>query len=82
MNLNVNLTLSEACMLQPDGGPCFGILQRYFYNSTSMSCQSFSYEGCAGNQNNFLSERECLQSCRTEGLSVCLSPCMSFCLPS
>ncbi|XP_046900737.1 protein AMBP-like isoform X2 [Hypomesus transpacificus] len=69
---------TEACMLQPDGGPCFGLLQRYFYNSTSMSCQSFGYGGCAGNQNNFLSERECLQSCRTEAscrLPMAASPC-------
>ncbi|XP_067106344.1 protein AMBP-like [Osmerus mordax] len=72
------MKLYKACMLQPDGGPCFGILLRYFYNSTSMSCQSFSYGGCAGNQNNFLSERECLQSCRTEAscrLPMAASPC-------
>uniref|UniRef100_A0A3B5ASB2 Protein AMBP-like n=1 Tax=Stegastes partitus TaxID=144197 RepID=A0A3B5ASB2_9TELE len=57
---------TEACRAAPDTGPCFGMLQRYYYNSTSMSCELFKYGGCLGNQNNFESERECLQRCRTE----------------
>ncbi|XP_064833499.1 protein AMBP-like isoform X2 [Oncorhynchus masou masou] len=56
----------ESCSAEPDAGPCFGMVQRYFYNSTSMACQLFSYGGCMGNQNNFVTERECLQSCRNE----------------
>lgn len=32
-----------------------------------MSCELFNYGGCLGNQNNFKTERDCLQSCRTEG---------------
>ncbi|XP_072227540.1 protein AMBP-like [Leuresthes tenuis] len=61
-----------ACKEAPDTGPCFGIHQRYFYNSSSMSCELFQYGGCLGNQNNFESERECLQRCRTE--AVCRLP--------
>ena len=57
----------EACKAAPDTGPCFGLFQHYFYNSSSMSCELFNYGGCVGNQNNFKSERECLQRCRTEG---------------
>uniref|UniRef100_A0A8C7QKR2 Protein AMBP n=1 Tax=Oncorhynchus mykiss TaxID=8022 RepID=A0A8C7QKR2_ONCMY len=56
----------ESCNAEPDAGPCFGMVQRYFYNSTSMACQLFTYGGCMGNQNNFVTERECLQSCRNE----------------
>ncbi|XP_041816307.1 protein AMBP-like [Chelmon rostratus] len=63
---------TEACGAAPDTGPCFGIHQRYFYNSSSMSCELFKYGGCLGNQNNFESERECLQRCRTE--AVCRLP--------
>ncbi|XP_056146540.1 protein AMBP-like [Lampris incognitus] len=62
----------ESCNAAPDAGPCFGTLPRYFYNSSSMSCQLFTYGGCLGNQNNFDSERDCLQSCRTE--AVCRLP--------
>ncbi|XP_077398765.1 protein AMBP [Vanacampus margaritifer] len=63
---------SEACSLGPEAGPCFGIHHRYFYNSSAMSCQKFNYGGCLGNKNNFMSERECLQRCRTE--AVCRLP--------
>uniref|UniRef100_A0A673WWG2 Protein AMBP n=1 Tax=Salmo trutta TaxID=8032 RepID=A0A673WWG2_SALTR len=63
---------SKSCKVEPDAGPCFGMVQRYFYNSTSMGCQLFTYGGCMGNQNNFVTERECLQSCRTE--AACRMP--------
>ncbi|XP_056592017.1 protein AMBP [Triplophysa dalaica] len=57
---------AEACKAPVDSGPCFGMLQRYFYNSSIMTCQMFTYGGCLGNHNNFVTEKECLQSCRTE----------------
>lgn len=63
---------TEACKAAPDTGPCFGIHVRYYYNSSSMNCELFKYGGCLGNQNNFESERDCLQSCRTE--AVCRLP--------
>ncbi|MCI4388590.1 hypothetical protein PGIGA_G00087840, partial [Pangasianodon gigas] len=56
----------DSCTGAPDPGPCFGILRRYHYNSSIMACQMFEYGGCMGNQNNFLTEKECLQTCRTE----------------
>ncbi|XP_034402984.1 protein AMBP-like [Cyclopterus lumpus] len=63
---------TESCNTAPETGPCFGMHQRYYYNSSSMSCQLFKYGGCLGNQNNFENERECLQRCRTE--AVCRLP--------
>uniref|UniRef100_H3D6Q0 Protein AMBP n=1 Tax=Tetraodon nigroviridis TaxID=99883 RepID=H3D6Q0_TETNG len=66
---------SEACKAAPDTGPCFGSFQNYFYNSSSMSCELFSYGGCLGNQNNFKDERDCLQRCRTE--AVCHLPMLA-----
>ncbi|XP_067431002.1 protein AMBP-like [Thunnus thynnus] len=63
---------TEACKAEPDTGPCFGMHQRYYYNSSAMSCEIFKFGGCLGNQNNFQSERECLQRCRTE--AVCRLP--------
>nr|XP_019937184.1 PREDICTED: protein AMBP-like isoform X2 [Paralichthys olivaceus] len=63
---------TEACKAAPETGPCFGLLQRFYYNSSSMSCHLFNFGGCMGNQNNFLNERACLQSCRTE--AVCRLP--------
>ncbi|XP_037548569.1 protein AMBP [Nematolebias whitei] len=63
---------TEACNAAPDSGPCFGLHEHYFYNASSMSCELFKYGGCLGNQNNFKTERECLQRCRTE--AVCRLP--------
>ncbi|XP_046717800.1 protein AMBP [Silurus meridionalis] len=56
----------DSCKGTPDPGPCFGIIHRYYYNSSIMTCQIFDYGGCMGNQNNFHTEKECLQTCRTE----------------
>ncbi|XP_026154073.1 protein AMBP [Mastacembelus armatus] len=66
---------TESCGVAPDTGPCFGLHQRYYYNSSSMSCELFKYGGCMGNKNNFETERECLQRCRTE--AVCHLPMMA-----
>uniref|UniRef100_A0A672L7L6 Protein AMBP n=1 Tax=Sinocyclocheilus grahami TaxID=75366 RepID=A0A672L7L6_SINGR len=76
-----SVKLYEACKSQPDSGPCFGMLQRYHYNSSIMACQMFTYGGCMGNQNNFVTEKECLQSCRTEAacrLPMDAGPCKVF----
>ncbi|XP_061119771.1 protein AMBP [Conger conger] len=56
----------DSCQMAPVVGPCFGMVQRFHYNSTLMACLPFFYGGCLGNQNNFVSEKECLQGCRTE----------------
>ncbi|XP_041098561.1 protein AMBP-like, partial [Polyodon spathula] len=58
----------DSCKLPRDQGPCFGYEPRFFYNATLMTCQEFSYGGCLGNDNNFVTEKECLQSCRTEAV--------------
>ncbi|XP_078082875.1 protein AMBP-like isoform X2 [Mustelus asterias] len=58
---------AESCQLKPDAGPCFGHEPRLYYNHTSMTCEKLNYGGCLGNGNNFKTDRECLQTCRTMG---------------
>ncbi|NXR71140.1 AMBP protein, partial [Pycnonotus jocosus] len=70
----------DSCRLSRDPGPCSGMLSRFFYNSSSMACETFLYGGCLGNGNNFYSEKECLQACRTEAacrLPVVPGPCQA-----
>lgn len=57
----------DSCQLGYSEGPCLGLFERYFYNGSSMACETFNYGGCLGNGNNFVSEKECLQTCRTVG---------------
>ncbi|NXQ69521.1 AMBP protein, partial [Quiscalus mexicanus] len=71
----------DSCQLSRDPGPCSGMLSRFFYNSSSMACETFHYGGCLGNGNNFYSEKECLQACRTEAacrLPIVPGPCQAL----
>ncbi|XP_048368981.1 protein AMBP [Sphaerodactylus townsendi] len=56
----------DYCRQKVDAGPCLGMSSRYFYNSSSQTCETFLYGGCLGNGNNFHTEKACLQTCRTE----------------
>lgn len=56
----------KRCLLPPTSGPCRGQLNRFYWDENSESCSTFSYGGCAGNTNNFLSHQECLNSCQKE----------------
>ncbi|XP_037654281.1 protein AMBP isoform X2 [Choloepus didactylus] len=68
----------DSCQLGHAEGPCLGMINRYFYNGSSMACETFQYGGCLGNGNNFFSEKECLQTCRTVAacsLPIVQGPC-------
>lgn len=54
---------SDPCSLPRDTGPCRNDNLRYFFDSAVKKCRPFVYGGCQGNQNNFLSEQDCQQSC-------------------
>lgn len=53
----------EICASPADAGPCRGVYNRFAYDKTQMKCMPFSYGGCRGNQNNFLSLEECMETC-------------------
>ncbi|XP_078128084.1 BPTI/Kunitz domain-containing protein-like [Sander vitreus] len=65
---------TEVCDQPPKPGLCDAYFPRYFYNSSSMSCQLFIYGGCKGNQNNFETEKECMQNCHTEEVCKQIPP--------
>lgn len=51
------------CYLPHDSGSCDRKEFRYFYNYLERRCKLFVYGGCKGNQNNFLSEIDCVRRC-------------------
>jgi len=53
----------NVCELSPKSGPCKESLTRYFFNVDSQECERFTYGGCGGNGNNFLSMRDCKEGC-------------------
>jgi hypothetical protein len=54
------------CKLEADVGDCRAAIPRYFYNHLKGRCEMFSYGGCGGNKNNFLTKEECLTTCGTD----------------
>ncbi|GFO28193.1 kunitz/bovine pancreatic trypsin inhibitor domain protein [Plakobranchus ocellatus] len=53
------------CYLPPETGICKAYFQRYYYNSQTESCERFVYGGCRGNSNNFRTQQECDDECRS-----------------
>ncbi|XP_036392486.1 kunitz-type protease inhibitor 2 [Megalops cyprinoides] len=51
------------CQAEPVSGPCRAYMPRFFYNSTTRTCQSFIYGGCRGNKNSYASANECHATC-------------------
>ncbi|KAM9804480.1 carboxypeptidase inhibitor SmCI-like [Neosynchiropus ocellatus] len=51
------------CHLPAATGPCRGMMMRYFYDSADQKCTEFSYGGCLGNANNFMTEEACQARC-------------------
>jgi hypothetical protein len=57
-------SLAAPCFQVKMEGPCKGNFSRYSYDQSDGQCKPFTYGGCKGNQNNFLSEEECQLRCR------------------
>lgn len=56
--------LPAICKLPMEKGECRASLLRWHYNIKSGRCERFSYGGCGGNENNFLSRNQCRIACR------------------
>ncbi|KIH67361.1 Kunitz/Bovine pancreatic trypsin inhibitor domain protein [Ancylostoma duodenale] len=61
---------SDPCTLQLESGPCRASIQRYGYDTTKGKCVQFTYGGCEGNKNNFLSVENCKKECVSKGLKL------------
>ncbi|XP_011616911.1 kunitz-type protease inhibitor 1-like [Takifugu rubripes] len=55
---------SSFCQAPVKVGPCRAAFPRWWYNSSTGDCERFTFGGCKGNNNNFLSKEECLSACK------------------
>ncbi|XP_010186799.1 PREDICTED: tissue factor pathway inhibitor [Mesitornis unicolor] len=56
--------IPSLCMTPMDRGLCRAKELRFFYNYSTGRCHPFTYSGCGGNENNFISRKSCLRSCK------------------
>ncbi|XP_069673465.1 papilin isoform X4 [Periplaneta americana] len=65
----------DICEQSKAEGPCRGNFSRWYYDQELRMCQEFTYGGCHGNRNNFLTETECQHKCIQPGRSRVLDNC-------
>lgn len=53
------------CSMPKIKGSCQNTSERYYYDKISERCLPFTYSGCEGNENNFVSLEECNRICAT-----------------
>ena len=51
------------CVLDNDVGPCRSQFTRYYFDRDMVKCLPFTYGGCQGNANNFVTEDSCMDTC-------------------
>lgn len=61
--INFDYVTNYKCFQAKKRGICEKEIKRYYFNSTSMTCQTFIYSGCGQNENNFETEQQCEQTC-------------------
>ena len=53
------------CNLPADAGPCRASIQRFFFDFQNSLCKNFTYGGCKGNDNRFVTKQDCESACGT-----------------
>ncbi|XP_060548712.1 WAP four-disulfide core domain protein 8-like [Pantherophis guttatus] len=59
--------IPNICSLPPVSGPCLALIERWYYSPKLRQCQPFSYGGCGGNPNNFMTLEDCERACSPSG---------------
>ncbi|GFS71683.1 papilin [Nephila pilipes] len=60
---NKTLCLNDVCFLPKETGPCLAYIPRYFFDKRTGKCEKFTYGGCLGNENNFITKEACEKNC-------------------
>ncbi|ELW49121.1 Tissue factor pathway inhibitor 2 [Tupaia chinensis] len=51
------------CYSPKDEGLCSANVTRYYFNPRYKACEAFTYTGCGGNDNNFVTMKDCRRVC-------------------
>jgi hypothetical protein len=51
------------CLLPMDVGPCRARIESWYFDSIMQKCLPFTYGGCRGNENRFVTEDQCADTC-------------------
>ncbi|XP_065915788.1 BPTI/Kunitz domain-containing protein-like [Dysidea avara] len=72
--------VNDLCSLPMVVGPCRAAFPRWFYNSASQRCESFTYGGCRGNANRFKTRELCESACKCDRCTLQRDPgpCRAF----
>jgi len=54
---------AEVCLMEVDGGHCDGNVLAWHFDRHTEQCRNFTYSGCGGNNNRFVTEEECVSQC-------------------
>ncbi|XP_054352891.1 tissue factor pathway inhibitor 2 isoform X3 [Pongo pygmaeus] len=57
------IEIPSFCYSPKDEGLCFANVTRYYFNPRYRTCDAFTYTGCGGNDNNFVSREDCKRAC-------------------
>ncbi|XP_058452778.1 kunitz-type serine protease inhibitor HNTX-03141017-like [Malaya genurostris] len=55
---------NDKCKLPVRKGVCRALLPRWRYDPESKTCHEFTFGGCDGNANNFLTYEKCMDTCK------------------
>ncbi|XP_074052211.1 tissue factor pathway inhibitor 2 [Macrotis lagotis] len=62
-NFCAPVKIPQFCYSPLDEGSCSANVTRYYFNWKRKICESFTYTGCGGNENNFVSLKDCAHVC-------------------
>nr|XP_058955453.1 carboxypeptidase inhibitor SmCI-like [Pocillopora verrucosa] len=60
---SVLVQAKDVCRLPPEKGPCKAREPRYYFDAMVGECRMFIYGGCGGNENRFMTKRDCGNKC-------------------
>ncbi|KAG1677970.1 Kunitz-type serine protease inhibitor bitisilin-3 [Nymphon striatum] len=63
------------CLQEVTPGACYATMERYHYNKTSNKCDIFTYYGCKGNMNNFITQDDCMKQCKDYKIALLKNAC-------